>query len=733
MMLCGVGANEGVAGALTLLVAGATTRHAGKSKTDMRASSEWMHMDNCSCILKRMFQLPLGPKACSSKYNVTAIHLAFKRRKRAGSSILSTISQIRDAPPESRDVPSEPQGVPSGPQDVPSIEPQNIPSKSQNTPPEPHNVPSGPQNVPFEPQDVPSSEPQNIPSEPLVVIPELQDNVPKPGLRNFARLREVVAESLDTTAELIDATAELNDVTTEPRNAPTEPRKAAVKRDNTVRIQETTAGPQDTTARPQYNTSGLRDTTTRLRDTTTGIRDATAGPAPRATAGDISIFQHPDWYDRADKALDLSLTGAQAGNWKRWTVKLEFTQQGSKRTGTAFYINLDQKFGRILLTAGHNLISNKGEMVQDMKISDTGESIAPEQIFIAEEYKNNPTEESKIHDYGMILLPGPPQGGFGFSLKMAEAQGSEMKLPAVNIIGYHSNVQEPEFYSGRVSRVMPKFIKYSIKSVPGNSGGPVWVGGEGGETVIGIHNYGGEAPTKGKKSSNSAAQGTRIHLGVIQDICRWTAGSMHGVGHLSMRLAVCGLKPPHDKYPDPEINFYLKFTKGVATGKARLGAEDLDTTFDVVPGLTYSWASVEPTGPNPKLPPAKYVFMFNEPASWQVNSDDEDSDASGENPICQAITPPRQPWLRWRTDRNINRVELSEKLRDDSFVTLDPKAKGFQVVQGQNKLRMMVDQVEEMPPEGPEGLYELYESERVGFIPAQDKHTTNLYCVFKFA
>ncbi|KAK6334315.1 hypothetical protein TWF730_003528 [Orbilia blumenaviensis] len=446
-------------------------------------------------------------------------------------------------------------------------------------------------------------------------------------------------------------------------------------------------------------------------------------PQPKPEYEDVMLFQHRDWDDRPDADVDFNLNGARADNWKLWTVKLDFVQQGDMRTGTAFYINLDQKKGRILLTAGHNLISESGEMTQHMRISTTGEVITTSQMFVSDGYKNNPGKD-RSSDYGMILLPGAPEGGYGFSLKLAEA--ADLKLPGVNVIGFHPHIDEPELNAGKVTKTMQKCIKYKVNCVAGNSGGPVWVGCGGKETVIGIHTHGGD-PKKG----GAGAQGTRIHLGVLQDICRWTAGAnvAHigaNVGYLSRRLAVYSLKPPHHDYTDPEVNFYMRFTKGVPTAKVRLGAEDLETTFDVLPGLTSSWSK------GGKAPlPARYVFLFNEPANWQENSESENSDAEGIADPPKAVQ--KQLFLRWRTDPDINRVELSEKLRDDSLVVLEKKLKGFEIRLDKKKLRMVVDEIDVMPPEGPEGLPELYESEQVGFIPDQYKHIDYLYCLFKFA
>ncbi|RVD89274.1 uncharacterized protein DFL_000290 [Arthrobotrys flagrans] len=198
--------------------------------------------------------------------------------------------------------------------------------------------------------------------------------------------------------------------------------------------EDVSSGHRDVTSEPRYVPSESRNVTSEPQHVPSEPRDAIsepreAVPEPRATAEDTSLFQHSDWYDRQDEDLDLNFAGAKADHWKQWTARLEFTQQG------------------------HNLISDKGEMVQDMAIwdtnKDTAELITPEHMFICEEYKNKPGQESKVHDYGVILLPGNPKGGFGFSLKMAEAQNSNMRLPAVNVIGYHPNINEPEFYSGR--------------------------------------------------------------------------------------------------------------------------------------------------------------------------------------------------------------------------------------------------------------------------------------------
>ncbi|KAF3212739.1 hypothetical protein TWF679_005628 [Orbilia oligospora] len=638
------------------------------------------------------------------------------KTKRAGSSIISSVSrgmsihsdpevvasgQRETAPKQREIIPEQPRTVLKSQKSIP---------KNQGSTPEPQ------ENIP-EPQGRVSKQEETTPVQ-QKVMPVQQETISV--RREFIPVRlETIIERQDTIpAQRVEQETiieQQEEIIPERRDTIPELRREIIpERQETIPEVQQEIIPERQEISPE------------LGDATAEPRYTTAGPSSRATAEDNSLFQHSDWYDRPDQGLDLNLAAAQTGNWKSWTVKLEFTQQGSRRTGTAFYINLAQKSGRILLTAGHNLISEDGEIVQDMKISETGEVITPANIFISEVYRNKPCSDSKIDDYGMILLPGRPQGGFGFSLKVAEASSSDMRQIGVNIIGYHQIINEPDFYSGRIDQVAPKYLKYNIQSVPGNSGGPVWIGSEGREIAIGIHNYGGD-----KKKKKSPAQGTRIHLGVLEDICRWTATTGCNVGYLSKRLAVCGLKPPHDKYPDPELTFYMKFTRGVRTAKARLGAEELETTFDVLPGLTPSCA-MGANGHQKTLTPARYVFRFKEWTAWQENSDNEGEDTGGRR-VAPTNSELKPQWVRWRTDKDIDRVELSERMRDDSLVELQDKASGFQIIQGQRKLRMMVDEVDQMPPEGPEGLYELYESERVGFIPAGDKYTKNLYCLFRFA
>ncbi|KAF3085185.1 hypothetical protein TWF102_011661 [Orbilia oligospora] len=671
------------------------------------------------------------------------------KTKRAGSSILSSVSRGMSIHSDPEVVTSE-QGetVPKRREIIPE-QPRTVP-KPQKSTPKPQGSASKPQESIPEPQGRVSKQEETIPVQQKVIpvqqetisvqqefIPVRQKTIPAQQ-ETIIEQQEVIPVKQEATPELRqeviperqETIPELRrEIVPERRETIPEVRQEIIpeRRETIPELRrEIIPERRETIPERQETIPKCQEIIPELGDATAEPRYTTAGPSSRATAEDTSLFQHSDWYDRPDQGLDLNLAAAQTGNWKRWTVKLEFTQQGSRRTGTAFYINLAQKSGRILLTAGHNLISEDGEIVQDMKISETGEVITPANIFISKIYRNKPCSDSKVDDYGMILLPGRPQGGFGFSLKVAEASSSDMRQIGVNIIGYHQIINEPDFYSGRIDQVAPKYLKYNIQSVPGNSGGPVWIGSEGREIAIGIHNYGGD-----KKKKKSPAQGTRIHLGVLEDICRWTAGTGCNVGYLSKRLAVCGLKPPHDKYPDPELTFYMKFTRGVRTAKARLGAEELETTFDVLPGLTPSCA-VGPNGFQKSLTPARYVFRFKEWTAWQENSDDEGEDTGGRR-VAPTNSEPKPQWVRWRTDKDIDRVELSERIRDDSLVELQDKAKGFQIIQGQRKLRMMVDEVDQMPPEGPEGLYELYESERVGFIPAKDKHTENLYCLFRFA
>lgn len=165
---------------------------------------------------------------------------------------------------------------------------------------------------------------------------------------------------------------------------------------------------------------------------------------------------------------------------------------GAKNWGTGFYINLGSSKYSIILTAGHNLINEKRLLVTDLKIlrasPESSIIISESMVKICEKFKADPSKKNRVNDYGAILLPlDSNQPGFGFSMKLGLLDEISS---SIYITGHtpQSDQESPVAMtnSGNIKMVRQDYIRYNIKTITGNSGGPVWVAHRGCETVIGI-------------------------------------------------------------------------------------------------------------------------------------------------------------------------------------------------------------------------------------------------------
>jgi V8-like Glu-specific endopeptidase len=147
----------------------------------------------------------------------------------------------------------------------------------------------------------------------------------------------------------------------------------------------------------------------------------------------------------------------------------------------------------VILTAGHNLISEDRKRTRHLKIETVkGEywEIRDENVRICKGYEAAPDENNHEDDWGLILVPKDRRlapFGFGFSLLFATRgtwwSESEMSL---TIGGYLNNSTQLHICTGKGQKTSESLLEYSIATKDGLSGSPVFLAYEGFETVVGI-------------------------------------------------------------------------------------------------------------------------------------------------------------------------------------------------------------------------------------------------------
>ncbi|KAI1103040.1 hypothetical protein F4804DRAFT_342806 [Jackrogersella minutella] len=334
--------------------------------------------------------------------------------------------------------------------------------------------------------------------------------------------------------------------------------------------------------------------------------------------------------------------------WEDWVVKLSFEKLGGEKHGNGFYVNVPNTAFDVIFTAGHNLVDAPRNYCSNIRIINdpfkkNDISVTPDMIRVCEKYFEDPDELNDVHDYGVILLKRGTKErhrGFGFNLILGLAplrdnstttagdmERDILQDSVVYVSGYmpgdSPSDKPPRRSEGRCVRTFARQLQYKADAMQGMSGGPVWLGFRGVETVVAIHNY-------GPKKEGQGNRGSRLNLNFWHTIfgwldVGWPGKSLHYRGSPTYSM--------HLHMEEPSTSSKKKSKRGwVRVGKPGR----VDTLFDVMPVATR---------PKVREPDAYYGFILR-----RTHTNTETSGtATASIPL---------EWVRW--DAKKNEVSISK-------------------------------------------------------------------------
>ena len=176
--------------------------------------------------------------------------------------------------------------------------------------------------------------------------------------------------------------------------------------------------------------------------------------------------------------------------------------------GNGFYVNVPNVKFDVIFTAGHNLVEAKQRHSTNIKIVNAANEIpvSSKMIHVCQQYFDEPDEVNAIYDYGVILLKRDLKAarrGFGFNLMLGLAPPLQSDASSADenekdvlhdrllyVSGYRPNDLPsggpPRKSDGSCIQTNPHQLVYKANTVKGMSGGPVWLGFQGVETVVAI-------------------------------------------------------------------------------------------------------------------------------------------------------------------------------------------------------------------------------------------------------
>lgn len=140
----------------------------------------------------------------------------------------------------------------------------------------------------------------------------------------------------------------------------------------------------------------------------------------------------------------------------------------------------------MLLTAGHNLINNKGVKAKYLTVLSGNTRVGEECFKICQEYEQHPTEDYSAYDYGAVLLPkDKSKSRDGFGLNLGFSSDDDKLEGVVHVSGYRDTSDKPVTSFGDIV-ASGRQLKYKAPTEQGMSGSPVWAAYDGFAVAVAI-------------------------------------------------------------------------------------------------------------------------------------------------------------------------------------------------------------------------------------------------------
>ena len=201
----------------------------------------------------------------------------------------------------------------------------------------------------------------------------------------------------------------------------------------------------------------------------------------------VKASQLPESVCDKDERVQIDPKTSPPYNWI-CSLQMEDTS-GDHWRGSGFKIHLPGVNFTAVVTSAHCVYMG-GAYARRVTVTFPGQApvnATDRDLYATPEYINSGSAD---HDYGLILLPGNSDEGFGYSTELTDG---ELNKRIVTNCGYPGDKPLNTLWitGGEIERHTDFRIFYMNDTAGGQSGSPVytWYGGY--WTVIGVHSYGG--------------------------------------------------------------------------------------------------------------------------------------------------------------------------------------------------------------------------------------------------
>ena len=174
-----------------------------------------------------------------------------------------------------------------------------------------------------------------------------------------------------------------------------------------------------------------------------------------------------------------------------WICSLVITAvNGKQYVGSGFKIHIPNINCSVIVTSGHCVYLH-GAYAENVIVTFPGYApilVKQADLYASPEYIQDSNPD---YDYGLIILSGNSNGGFGWS---ANVPDKELSGRIVTNCGYPGDKHPlPQMWitGGELTEVTTNRLFYMNDTMSGQSGSPVYTWYKGYWTVLGVHSYGG--------------------------------------------------------------------------------------------------------------------------------------------------------------------------------------------------------------------------------------------------